>query len=756
MSGTVSGTLDTEIVLGTASSYADPLTIAGSVNVNAGMAAIDAMTQWIIVNDGAIAGNGGYGIMLNAGGSIDNAGLISGTQDGIFGSGRGTASLDLINSGTIEGGNVGVLMVNAQDSLRNAAGALISGGSIGVRFTGFGTDNSTLINQGTIEGFGSIGVALSEAAANNAASGLIESNATAVSLDILSEFTNYGTIIGNIGVLGGSSDGTIINAGTIEGTGGTAVSFLSGSANVLEFLPGGTVEGEALGGNNATLMFGGGLIEGTIGGLGSSILNFGSIELTPGAEWDFSGTSSISATSGFDNAGTIVEHAADALTISAPITGTGMIEVDSSTLFIGNSVGAGQTIALNGQGSTLVLAKPGLFMGTIAGFDGSDMIEIEGAGSAATVTGSMSGNVLNISGGIAPTSITFATAPGTVYLVPLVMGTTKAYEIVAPCFAAGTRILTPDGPVPVEALREGDPVINHRGEAKPSIWHGARRIDCRRHARPEAVWPVVVEAGAFGPGLPARDLYLSPDHALYVERALIPVKHLINGVSVRQVAAKSVTYHHIELAAHDVIWAESLPAETYLECGNRQQFGQGKSIALQPDFTPLHWDAARACAPLVATGEPLARARAALHASLLARGCRPEVPGIVTVTADGRKLGPAGRVGNRYRFTLPDGARRLTIGSNAAVAADTDPRSEDRRRLGIALARITMNGTAMAPDDLRLGAGFHPAEARGKGWFRWTDGAAQLDVEGAGTLGFTVTGQQPVWRMPAAHRMAAG
>ncbi len=50
---------------------------------------------------------------------------------------------------------------------------------------------------------------------------------------------------------------------------------------------------------------------------------------------------------------------------------------------------------------------------------------------------------------------------------------------------------------------------------------------------------------------------------------MIPVHCLINGTTIRQVAADAVTYYHVELPRHDVILAEGLPAESYLDTGNR-------------------------------------------------------------------------------------------------------------------------------------------------------------------------------------------
>jgi hypothetical protein len=70
------------------------------------------------------------------------------------------------------------------------------------------------------------------------------------------------------------------------------------------------------------------------------------------------------------------------------------------------------------------------------------------------------------------------------------------------CFAAGTRIETAAGPVAVEDLAAGAPVITQDGRAEPIVWIGSRAIDCKWHPKPETVWPVRVRAGAFGAGMP--------------------------------------------------------------------------------------------------------------------------------------------------------------------------------------------------------------------------------------------------------------
>ncbi len=73
---------------------------------------------------------------------------------------------------------------------------------------------------------------------------------------------------------------------------------------------------------------------------------------------------------------------------------------------------------------------------------------------------------------------------------------------------------------------------------------------------------------------------LSPDHAVFVDDVLVPVRHLINGSTIVQEPVAEVTYYHVELATHDVILAEGLPCESYLDTGNRAVFVNGGAETL--------------------------------------------------------------------------------------------------------------------------------------------------------------------------------
>ena len=180
------------------------------------------------------------------------------------------------------------------------------------------------------------------------------------------------------------------------------------------------------------------------------------------------------------------------------------------------------------------------------------------------------------------------------------------------CYAAGTRIAAPGGDVPVEDLRAGDRVSLAAGGSAAVRWVGHRRLDLRRHPCPQSVRPVRVRAGSFGGGLPVRDLVLSPEHALFIGGALVPVAALIDGAGVVQEAWERVCYHHVELERHDIILAEGLAAESYLDTGNRHDFANGALACLHPCFGQGDRPA-EPCAPLLLGGPVVEAARARLR-----------------------------------------------------------------------------------------------------------------------------------------------
>ena len=150
-----------------------------------------------------------------------------------------------------------------------------------------------------------------------------------------------------------------------------------------------------------------------------------------------------------------------------------------------------------------------------------------------------------------------------------------------PCYAKGTHIETERGPKLVEELRVGDLILTVDGRYEPVIWLGSRRLITQFQVQKEKAYPVRIMKDAFAENLPVRDLVLSPDHSVYVDGVMIPADKLINGKTIVQEKWSQVTYFHVELPKHEAIYAEGLPAETYLDTSetNRAFFNQAKGDA---------------------------------------------------------------------------------------------------------------------------------------------------------------------------------
>lgn len=330
----------------------------------------------------------------------------------------------------------------------------------------------------------------------------------------------------------------------------------------------------------------------------------------------------------FYNDGTLLVGNGDTLRLTDAIysdANTGTIEVGTHGTFdVGGTYGivanvaANQILSFTDDTGVLILRQPSNFGASIAGFRSGDTIDLPGY---AGVSVDWSAGTLDVfsSGGalLAALSLTGDYSGGN-FFTAADAGGGSAITTSLPCFAAGTRLETARGPVAVEDLRAGDRLLTRFGGEQPIVWIGSRRVDCLRHPNPRRVLPVRVAAHAFAFGQPERALLLSPDHAVFVEDVLIPVKLLVNGDTIRQEQTAAITYYHVELERHDVLLAEGMPAESFLDTGNRAAFADnGAVIQLHPDFHPvgnigLAWEA-RGCAPLVMRGAELERARAALR-----------------------------------------------------------------------------------------------------------------------------------------------
>lgn len=201
--------------------------------------------------------------------------------------------------------------------------------------------------------------------------------------------------------------------------------------------------------------------------------------------------------------------------------------------------------------------------------------------------------------------------------------------LTAACYCKGTLILTANGEVAVEDLSVGDQVMTVSGALEPVIWLGNSTIHCERQLHKDKAYPIRIVKDALGINLPKRDLFLSPDHSVYIDGVMIPAYCLINGSTITQAMTETlVTYYHVELPQHNAILAEGLPAESYLETSeaNRNFFKAGTAANLAnvtkldiqypacPEDTPAWkhiWDT-QGYAPLTQSGPILEAVQAKL------------------------------------------------------------------------------------------------------------------------------------------------
>ncbi len=379
----------------------------------------------------------------------------------------------------------------------------------------------------------------------------------------------------------------------------------------------------------------------------------------------------------------------------------GRITIDGAALVITTTLDGNGTISL-ADGAALSIANVASTDATTIAFGpGHNLLTVQGNASSLTalgltLTGLQQGDVLdftNLSANAAPggpfaiagatanngtldisaasgqqASLAIANAAGLSFITS--SDQNSGTLVTVACFRAGTAIATADGEASVETLRIGDLVRTAGGRLRPIRWLGRRAYPATLVAAQPQLRPVRVATGALGDGLPRRDLYLSPLHALLLDGVLVPAASLVNDVTITRGPTAAVSYVHIELDGADIVLAEGAAAETFVDCDSRAMFHNAAEYdQLYPAATPARW---RFAAPRVEQGWRLQ----AIHARLagLAPASRgalrghidqqchgriegwamdaddPAAPVEFELVAHGRQLGCL--IANRYRIDL--------------------------------------------------------------------------------------------------------
>ena len=243
--------------------------------------------------------------------------------------------------------------------------------------------------------------------------------------------------------------------------------------------------------------------------------------------------------------------------------------------------GTGADVLSGGSGDDLIYAGLG---DTVEGGAGNDTISLVDLGDSGpgTITingdtsGQAQGDTLDLNGlaDRATLNVTSSIGGEMTGTVTMFDGSVVSFSNIDNiiCFTPGTRIKTPGGYRPIEDLRPGDLVMTRDDGPQPLRWVGHRRVPGQGRNAPIRIAPHIFERD---PTLPeSRGLLVSPQHRMlltgYETQMLFGTPevfahavHLENGMSVARQEMPEVTYIHLLMDRHQVIWAEGMATESF-------------------------------------------------------------------------------------------------------------------------------------------------------------------------------------------------
>lgn len=144
------------------------------------------------------------------------------------------------------------------------------------------------------------------------------------------------------------------------------------------------------------------------------------------------------------------------------------------------------------------------------------------------------------------------------------------------CFTPGTRIRTEQGDRRIDDIQAGDRIQTKDNGLQEVRWVGTKRVSgARLYAMPE-LRPIRLRRGALGIDRPDEDLLVSPLHRMLVtgaraqalfgsDEVLVTARDLVDDrLVIRDHSVTQVTYIHLMLDRHQVVFANGLESESFL------------------------------------------------------------------------------------------------------------------------------------------------------------------------------------------------
>ena len=643
-----------------------------------------------------------------------------------------------------QSGDVGTNLSATSAGAVLASGGIISGVTVGNSAAALAFNGGTINNYNIASGGGLL---VGDQSLNASASAILTSKG-------LTDLSGAGFVSGGVVhtgatetlTSGGTDKGSLIQGTQYVSAGGLTISDTVNSGGVQNLYTGAVTTGTVVGSGGTTVASSGAVVSATTVSGGNVLLNAAAV--LRGAVVAAGGKLTVSSGAAASNV-TVSSGGTESVLSGGTVSG-------GTVLQGGNEIVASGATSLNvtvSSGGSLTVAAGAVLSGTQV-VQGA-VIDVDTLSYVSGGTVKLDGNTLTISEGGSTWQTTFGGAfKSTDYFVlgrDPVDGSTIATFV---CFCAGTLIRTESGEKVVEELKIGDRVLTYvagREVVQPVTWVGHRTAQVRADLPvDQAGYPVRILKDAISPGVPHQDLVVTPEHCLYFEGRFVPARMLVNGRSVfYDLTMTNYEYFHVETESHSILWSNGALSESYLDTGNRREFGQQGGIVRLVSGPTREWSV-DAAAPLAVTRdlvEPIYRTleERAVEMSLPDQR-KPVVltedANLHLVTSAGHRINPARRAENGdFVFMLPAGIDEVYIVSRASRPADVfGPMVDDRRYLGVLVGNISLwagNGqkslTAHVTEDNLSGW-----NNREEGGVRWTNGNALLNLPARQDLSISV------------------
>lgn len=143
------------------------------------------------------------------------------------------------------------------------------------------------------------------------------------------------------------------------------------------------------------------------------------------------------------------------------------------------------------------------------------------------------------------------------------------------CFSDDALIATPQGPRPIALLNVGDTVTTRDNGPQPVRWIGRTTISGLALRQYPHLRPIRLRRDALGEARPDDDLRVSPAHRILVcgaraqalfgcDEVLVRASDLVDYTTIApDIALHGVTYIHLLFDAHQIIYANGVPTESF-------------------------------------------------------------------------------------------------------------------------------------------------------------------------------------------------